>query len=88
MAYLDFLTAHSDRLLSGTLITIAQFVLAALVAVAAALVSGLMKLAPVKPVRGVATVYIEIFRGTSLLVQLYWIFFALPLFGINLDKFS
>ena len=35
--------------------------------------------------RAVATVYIEIFRGTSLLVQLYWIFFVLPLFGVNLD---
>ncbi len=88
MSYLDFLAAHSDRLISGTLITLAQFVLAALVAVAAALISGLMKLAPLKPVRGVATVYIEIFRGTSLLVQLYWIFFALPLFGISLDKFT
>jgi polar amino acid transport system permease protein len=39
-------------------------------------------------VRGVATVYIEIFRGTSLLVQLYWIFFVLPLFGITLEKFT
>ena len=35
-----------------------------------------------------ATVYIEFFRGTSLLVQLYWIFFVLPLFGVTLDKFT
>ena len=88
MSYLDFVVTHSDRLVAGTLITIAQFVLAALVAVVAALLSGLMKLAPSKPVRGIATVYIEIFRGTSLLVQLYWVFFALPLFGISLDKFT
>ncbi|MEC5325433.1 ectoine/hydroxyectoine ABC transporter permease subunit EhuC [Aurantimonas sp. A3-2-R12] len=88
MSYLDFLAVHSDRLVDGTLITIAQFVLSALVAVVAALLSGLMKLAPSKPVRAVATVYIEIFRGTSLLVQLYWIFFVLPLFGINLEKFT
>jgi len=39
-------------------------------------------------VRGVATVYIEIFRGTSLLVQLFWIFFVLPLFGLPLEKFT
>ena len=37
--------------------------------------------------RGAATCYIEIFRGTSLLIQLYWIFFVLPLFGITLEKF-
>jgi polar amino acid transport system permease protein len=88
MSYLEFLGTHGPLLLEGTLVTLAQFVLAALVAVLMAVVSGLMKLAPAKPVRAVATVYIEIFRGTSLLVQLYWIFFALPLFGINLEKFT
>nr|WP_306263549.1 ectoine/hydroxyectoine ABC transporter permease subunit EhuC [Pararhizobium sp. IMCC3301] len=88
MSYLDFVVTHSDRLVAGTLITIAQFVLAALVAVMAAVLSGLMKLAPSQPLRGIATIYIEIFRGTSLLVQLYWVFFALPLFGISLDKFT
>jgi polar amino acid transport system permease protein len=35
-----------------------------------------------------AVTYIEIFRGTSLLVQLFWIFYVLPLFGITLDKFT
>lgn len=88
MSYLEFLGTHSDRLIDGTLVTLVQFVLAALVAVVSAVLSGLMKLAPAKPVRAVATVYIEIFRGTSLLVQLYWIFFVLPLFGVNLDKFT
>jgi len=39
-------------------------------------------------VRGLATTYIEIFRGTSLLVQLYWIFFVLPLFGLSFEKFT
>ncbi len=30
-------------------------------------------------VRGFASAYIEVFRGTSALVQLYWFYFALPL---------
>jgi polar amino acid transport system permease protein len=30
---------------------------------------------------GKVSVYIEIFRGTSLLVQLFWLFFALPVAG-------
>ena len=62
--------------------------LASLVAIAIALLMGLMRLAPNLVVRGFATVYIEIFRGTSLLVQLYWIFFVLPLFGLPLEKFT
>lgn len=87
MSYLEFLRAHSDRLIDGSLVTLGQFSLAVLVALAGALISGLMKLARSRTVRAVATVYIELFRGTSLLVQLYWIFYVLPLFGVSLDKF-
>lgn len=88
MSYFDFLSQYGDRILSGTLVTIVLTVLAAILAVAIALAAGLMKLAPNAFVRAFATVYIEIFRGTSLLVQLYWIFYVLPLFGITLEKFS
>jgi polar amino acid transport system permease protein len=88
MSYFEFLAQYGDRILSGTLVTIVLTVLAAILAVAIALAAGLMRMAPNVLVRGVATVYIEIFRGTSLLVQLYWIFFVLPLFGITLEKFT
>src|SRR5690606_22094312 len=88
MSYFEFLGQYGDRILSGTLITMLLTVLSALLAIAIALAMGLMRLAPNALIRGVATVYIEIFRGTSLLVQLYWIFFVLPLFGITLEKFT
>ena len=88
MSYLEFLGQYGDRILSGTLVTMLLTVLSAVLAVAIALAAGLMRMAPNSLVRGVATVYIEIFRGTSLLVQLYWIFFVLPLFGITLEKFT
>lgn len=88
MFYLEFLGQYGDRILSGTLVTMLLTVLAAVLAVVIALAAGLMRLAPSALVRAVATVYIEIFRGTSLLVQLYWIFFVLPLFGITLEKFT
>lgn len=88
MSYYEFLGQYGDRILSGTLVTIVLTVLAALLAIAIALAAGLMHMAPNLLVRGVATIYIEIFRGTSLLVQLYWIFFVLPLFGISFEKFT
>lgn len=88
MSYFEFLGQYGDRIASGTLVTILLTVLASLLAVTIALAAGLMRLAPNLLVRGTATVYIEIFRGTSLLVQLYWIFFVLPLFGITLEKFT
>jgi len=37
------------------------------------------------PIRFVARVLIEFFRGTSLVVQLFWLFYVLPLFGYQLD---
>lgn len=88
MSYTEFLGQYGDRLLSGTLVTILLTVASALLAIALALAAGLMRLAPNTLIRGIATVYIEIFRGTSLLVQLYWIFFVLPLFGVTLEKFT
>jgi len=57
-------------------------------AIAIALIMGLMRMSKNKIIHAVAVTYIEIFRGTSLLVQLYWIFFVLPLFGITFDKFT
>ena len=88
MSYFEFLAQYGDRLISGTLITMLLTVLSTFLAVTIALAAGLMRMAPNPVVRGVATVYIEIFRGTSLLVQLYWIFFVLPLFGITFEKFT
>lgn len=84
----EFLQTYGPRLVDGALVTSAQFVLAALVACSAALVAGLGRLSALWPLRALATLYIEIFRGTSLLVQLYWIFFVLPLFGLSLPKFE
>src|SRR5690606_35982071 len=88
LSYSEFLVIYGPRLLGGTWVTIQQTVLAAVLAVAIALFFGLLKLSPSQVLRAIATTYIEIFRGTSLLVQLYWIFFVLPLFGITIDKFT
>lgn len=88
MSYSDFLAEFGGRFLDGSVVTLAQFVLSAALAIAIALAFGLLKLACHWAARGVATLYIELFRGTSLLVQLYWIFFVLPLFGLTLEKFT
>lgn len=84
----DFLQTYGLRLTAGAAVTCEQFALASLVAFAAALAAGLGRISHVWPLRGLSTLYIEIFRGTSLLVQLYWIFYVLPLFGFTLPKFT
>ncbi|KNY13262.1 amino acid ABC transporter permease [Shinella sp. SUS2] len=87
MPFLEFLQTYSAVITQGTVVTIAQFVLATLVAIAAAGLAGLGKLSRNWAIRGLSIAFIELFRGTSLLVQLYWIFFVLPLFGLTLEKF-
>ncbi len=69
------------------MLTIELTVLASLVAMAIGLLVGLARLSPSTPLRVLAICYIELFRGTSLLVQLFWWFFVLPHFGIFLDPF-
>jgi len=34
---------------------------------------------------GLSTAYVEVFRGTSALVQLFWVYFVLPRFGVDID---
>lgn len=87
MSLWEFLQTYGVRLANGTLVTCAQFLFATVVAVLAALLAGLGRTSRNRAIRALSTVYIEIFRGTSLLVQLYWIFYVLPLFGVSLPKF-
>lgn len=88
MSTFDFLALYWPRLLSGTGTTIAQFLLAAALGVAVSLFMGLLRLSHNPVLRGAAVTFIEVFRGTSLVVQLYWIFFVLPLFGLSIEKFT
>lgn len=71
-------------LLAGLLVSLRITAGAAVLAACLAVIAGLARLAPNRLVRVAAGTYIEVFRGTSALVQLFWAFFVLPFFGIDL----
>jgi polar amino acid transport system permease protein len=75
-------------LAKGVFVTLVVTFGASLVAVAFGLAIGLLRVSPAAPVRWFAVAYIEFFRGTSLLVQLYWWFFVLPIFGVTLSPWT
>lgn len=75
-------------LLQGALVTIQITLMGAIVAVVMALVGALGKMYGPWPVRWAAVAYIEIFRGTSALVQLFWLFYVLPHFGLTLSPIT
>jgi polar amino acid transport system permease protein len=75
-------------LLEGTRITIMVAVLGSALAVVAGLAAGIARLYAPAPIRWLASTYVEVFRGTSALVQLFWLFFVLPQFGVSLEPFT
>lgn len=80
----DGLQTLLPPLLQGLWVTVQITVGAALLAIPLAILSGLGRLSSQRFLRWPASVYVEVFRGTSALVQLFWFFFVLPLFGIQL----
>ncbi|MBA2318169.1 MAG: ectoine/hydroxyectoine ABC transporter permease subunit EhuC, partial [Euzebyales bacterium] len=77
------------QLLRGARVTLIVWSLAAVLSAVFALLGGLGRLSERRPVRWVAGAYIETFRGTSVLVQMFWFFFALPiLLGIELSPIT
>ncbi|MEV0697501.1 ectoine/hydroxyectoine ABC transporter permease subunit EhuC [Saccharopolyspora sp. NPDC050389] len=75
-------------LLNGLLITLALTVVGVVITVLVAFAAGLCRMSRRRWLRWPAGVFIEIFRGTSMLVQLFWLFFALPFFGVQLVPFA
>jgi polar amino acid transport system permease protein len=74
-------------LLQGAALTIKIALLSCLLAVVAGVLAALARMYGPAPLRWLATAYVEIFRGTSALVQLFWLFFVLPQFGVTIDAF-
>lgn len=72
----------------GLAITLITTLLAAILALVLGFIGGLMRLSTNRFIRFIASIYVEVFRGTSLLVQLFWIYFVLPMFGLTMSALT
>lgn len=71
----------------GLGITISVLVASAIIAYIVAFIAGLSRVSNNVFLNKATGVYVEIFRGTSLIVQLFWLYYAIPmLFGIQLGS--
>jgi polar amino acid transport system permease protein len=79
-----------SRLIPGAVVTIKVTLVAAVLALVVALLMGMARSSKNRAVRALSGFYVELFRGTSALVQLFWIYFVLPLppFKIFLTPFQ
>ncbi|MFI5980577.1 ectoine/hydroxyectoine ABC transporter permease subunit EhuC [Streptomyces sp. NPDC051555] len=86
--FFDELTRSLPSVGQGIAVTLLATALSAAVALIVAFGFGLMTRSPRLLLRGPARFTVEFFRGTSLYVQLFWLFFALPVLGFRLEPMA
>src|SRR6202040_4091666 len=79
--------AAGPLLRRAALLTLAVSLASMAVAVVAGFLLAAGRVYGPRPVQWLATIYIEVMRGTPLLIQLLFIFYGLPNIGIRLSPF-
>jgi len=69
----------------GVGVTLTLTLFSTILAVILGFIAGLARMSENKIIRGIASVYVEFFRGSSLLVLLFWIYYVLPLLGVTMS---
>ena len=88
---MEFLTKVADLggpLLLGAVTTITITLVALVVAIVLGLALALIRLLGFRVVNGAIATYVEIFRNTPVLAQLFIIYFSLPYIGVKIDPFT
>jgi len=81
---MDAAWASLVELLPAVPVTLRVTGVSAALATLLALGAGALRLSTHRGLRVLSGAYVEVFRGTSALVQIFWFFFVLPLFGLSL----
>lgn len=80
----------AEEFAGGTRVTVWLTLASGLVGIAIGVLTAVAKLAPLAPIRWAADLYVWAVRGTPLLVQVLFVYFALPALipGLQLSDFS
>ena len=76
---------HFDKLIEGALATLWMSCSAMVVGLTIGIAGAFLRKAGPRPVQWLVSAYVEFFRNTPLLIQLFIIYFSLPTIGIRLD---
>jgi len=71
-------------LADGVLTTLMVFFGSIVIATVVGIIVGALRLSRFSLIRGIAWVYVEFFRGVSVIVLIFWAFYVLPLLGVQL----
>ena len=81
--YFELMAEAWPALLEGLKITVILTILALALGLIVGLIMALMRLSRIRLLRATAHVYIDVVRGTPVLVQLFLVYYGLPQFGIR-----
>jgi His/Glu/Gln/Arg/opine family amino acid ABC transporter permease subunit len=80
---------HRDALIVGTATTFLLTIATMAIAVPCGIVVAVLRLYAWRPVRAVATGYVELFRNLPLILVVYWAFYVLPILtGLGLSPLA
>jgi polar amino acid transport system permease protein len=80
---------HRSQFLAGAWMTIVLTVLTMVIAIPGGLLLAFLRLSRLAWVRRSATAFVEFFRATPLILQIYWAFYVLPAtFDVRLSEFA
>ena len=82
---LDVLREYGGALLAGLALTVALTFVVIALALVLAIPVALLRMSQSLALRTLAGIYVEVIRGTPLLLQLVYIYYVLPSIGINLN---
>jgi len=82
---MSLLVESLPPLLTATLMTIVLAVVSMLIALVLGFFTALARISKIKVLKAIASIYVSIFRGTPLLVQIFVIYYGLPQIDIRLD---
>src|SRR6266850_1169869 len=80
---------HRDALIAGTATTFLLTIATMAIAVPGGIVVAVLRLYAWRPVRALATGYVELFRNLPLILLVYWAFYVLPILtGVGLSPLA
>ncbi len=84
---MDYIFTIMPALLKGLTTTLQLFLLTLALSLPLGLLVSLGAMSRFWPLKAISNVYIWLLRGTPLMLQLFFVYYALPSFGVTLDRF-
>lgn len=84
---MQYIINITKAILEGSIVTLKLFFITLVLSIPLGLMVALIRVSNKKIVKYITDVYIWLARGTPLLLQIFFVFYGLPSFGIVLDRF-